>query len=221
MMPGMKKNLPVLLSALVCGLTFTSCSQFQQQQKQPAAPEEAIPDIPPPLYLGSVHQVFSSDKFALLRIIGPLPAEGTVLITHPADGSADRTGNLIVSSAQHARNSIIAADIRAGIVMKGDRVFRYRSIAAQEEQSEEEPPEATTLSGSEIDLGYTPPHIKEKLESDIARDNQNNEPAYTDEEDPAATSIQPDVPVPEPVLDTPEHNKFDDIPDNISDWDSM
>lgn len=220
-MTGMKNNLPVLLSALVCGLTFTSCSPFQQQEKQPAAPDEAIPDIPPPLYLGTVHQVFSTDKFALLRIIGPLPTEGTVLITHPADGSADRIGNLIVSSAQHARNSIIAADIRAGIVMKGDRVFRYRNIAAQEEQSAEEPAEASTLSGTEIDLGYTPPLMKEKLESDVIRDNQNNELPPTAEEDTAATSILPDVPMPEPAHETPERNKFDDIPDNISDWDSM
>ena len=215
----MKQHLFPLLILLSCQLIAPSCQQQQQQQADQPAPQKE--EAPPPLYLGTIHQVFPADNFALVRIIGPRPAEGTVLVTHPQNGSADRVGNLLVSSAMHARNSIIAADIRAGVVMKGDRVFRYRSIAAQEEQSEEEPPEATNLSGSEIDLGYTPPHIKEKLESDIARDNQNNEPAYTDEEDTAATSIQPDVPVPEPVLDTPEHNKFDDIPDNISDWDSM
>jgi hypothetical protein len=109
----MKRFLLTSLLLLGSSLQF-SCTQLQQDQKQNEQKEEAAAEIPPPLYLGSVHQVFTNDKFALLRIIGPLPPEGTVLITHPADGSTERVGNLIVSSAQHARNNIIAADIRAG-----------------------------------------------------------------------------------------------------------
>lgn len=220
----MKRYLPVFLLALVCGISFTSCSQMQQQQSEKQTKDEALPEIPPPLYLGTVHQVFSSDKFALLRIIGPQPKEGTVLIAHPADGTADRVGNLIVSSAQHARNNIIAADIRAGVVMKGDRVFRYRSIAAAPIQEEE--PEPFTMSGTEIDLGYTPPAIKEKVQqtqseqfgpepSPIVSEDDSDLPGSETTVLPTAESVAPAVPEITP------HGRFDDIPDNINDWDSM
>lgn len=220
----MKRYLPVFLLALVCNIPFTSCSQMQQQQSKTQPKEEDVPEIPPPLYLGTVHQVFSADKFALLRIIGPLPKEGTVLITHPADGTTDRVGNLIVSSAQHARNSIIAADIRAGVVMKGDRVFRYRSIAAAPIQEEE--PEPFTLTGTEIDVGYTPPEIKEKMQQEqteptgpapspvVAEDDFSHHGSETTVL-PTEEAVVPSVPEITP------HGRFDDIPDNISDWDSM
>lgn len=213
----MKRYLPAILTTLSFGLTLCSCSQLQQEQKQGTAAEEEMPNIPPPLYMGSVHQVFSADKFALLRIIGPLPPEGTVLITHPADGSADRVGNLIVSSAQHARNNIIAADIRAGLVLKGDRVFRYRSIAAA--PIEEEEPEPFTLTDTEIDVGYTPPEIKEKLQPAAKPAEAPLEPTPPPvAETTAQPENEPTVPV---IPDTPAHNKFDDIPDTISGWDSM
>lgn len=213
----MKNYLPVLLLVLGCGFSITSCS-LMQQQSESEEKEETVPEIPPPLYLGSVHQVFTSDKFALLRIIGPMPEEGTVLITHPEDGSTDRIGNLIVSSAQHARNNIIAADIRAGVVAKGDRVFKYRTIASA--PVEEEEPEPFTMSGTEIDVGYTPPEIKEKIQKSLP------EPETVREEQPAQTSTETSVlPVNEPAIpaipDTPASSKFDDIPDNISGWDSM
>lgn len=220
----MKRYLPVFLLALVCSIPLTSCSQMQQQQSKTQPKEEDVPEIPPPLYLGTVHQVFSADKFALLRIIGPLPKEGTVLITHPADGTTDRVGNLIVSSAQHARNSIIAADIRAGVVMKGDRVFRYRSIAAAPIQEEE--PEPFTLTGTEIDVGYTPPEIKEKMQQEqteptgpapspvVAEDDFSHHGSETTVL-PTEEAVVPSVPEITP------HGRFDDIPDNISDWDSM
>lgn len=215
----MKPVLPLSLIIAATAVLLSSCSQLQQQG--PEDEKQAI-EVLPPLHLGAVHQVFSADKFALLRIIGPMPAEGTVLITHPADGTADRVGNLIVSSAQHARNNIIAADIRAGVVMKGDRVFQYRNIAAAPVEEEEER-EATTLTGEELDLGYTPPDIEEKLA-----------PAPTVQE-VATEAISPEEPMPQPVTlpeeeyapeppelpATPGLPRFDDIPDNINDWDSM
>lgn len=210
----MKRYLTVLLTSLVCGLSFTSCSQLQQKQEQPPAEQETAPEIPPPLYLGTVHQVFSADKFALLRIIGPLPPEGTVLITHPADGSTERVGNLVVSSAQHARNNIIAADIRAGLVVKGDRVFKYRTIASA--PIEEEEPEAFTLTDTEIDVGYTPPEIKEKLQQAAAPEPEIAPEPVARPEAPAE-EIAPAPTLPE----TPAGSKFDDIPDTIGGWDSM
>lgn len=167
--------------------------------------------------MGSVHQVFPVDKFALLRIIGPIPPEGTVLITHPADGSADRIGNLIVSSAQHARNNIIAADIRAGQVVKGDRVFKYRSIAAA--PIEEEEPVPFTLTDTEIDVGYTPPEIKEKIQQAT---EPAEEPIAPTPSPAAATTVLPEnEPTVPNIPEIPPHNKFDDIPDTIGGWDSM
>lgn len=214
----MKRYLPVFLLALGCGLALTSCSQILQQQNKPDTEEETTPEIPPPLYLGSVHQVFPDDKFALLRIIGPMPTEGTVLITHPTDGSTERIGNLIVSSAQHARNNIIAADIRAGVVIKGDRVFKYRSIASA--PIEEEEPEPFTMSGTEIDVGYTPPEIKDNIqESQVSTEET---PVEEPAPEQAETGILPAAAPPVPAIPAPPASgKFDDIPDNISDWDSM
>ena len=219
----MKRFLPATLLILGCTLQF-SCSQLKQEQEQSDKQEETTTKTPPPLYLGSVHQVFSGDKFALLRIIGPLPPEGTVLITHPADGSVERMGNLIVSSAQHARNNIIAADIRAGVVAKGDRVFRYRSISAAAEPEEEEAPQASTLSGEELDLGYVPDGLKQLME----RNAENSTPAPNTTEEQTEYEPEPEqspeesetAPQPEPSNDR-GLPKFDDIPDDISGWDSM
>ena len=220
----MKRFLLTSLLLLGSSLQF-SCTQLQQEQKPNEQKEETAAEIPPPLYLGSVHQVFTNDKFALLRIIGPLPPEGTVLITHPADGSTERVGNLIVSSAQHARNNIIAADIRAGVVAKGDRVFRYRSITSAEEQ-EEETPAPTTLSGDELDLGYVPDGLKHLMErnnqQDETREEAQDATPDTEPENVTNTDFSEEEPAPQPI--TPANQglpKFDDIPDDISGWDSM
>ncbi len=208
----------LLLLAAPC-LLF-SCSQMQQEQK-PLQPEQAIKTAPP-LYLGSVHQVFPTDQFALLRIIGPMPREGTVLITHPADGSTARMANLIVSSAQHARNNFVAADIRAGVVAQGDLVYEYRSIAAPIEPEEEEPVPAT-LGGEDLDLGYIPPAVQALREK--AREAQK----IQEETGPEPEPVIPATVLPEEEEDAPEPQlptesglpRFDDIPDTISGWDSM
>lgn len=220
----MRRYLSILLPVLACGFSLSACSQLQQQQNSEKPAEEATPEIPPPLHLGAVHQVFSADKFALLRIIGPMPKEGTVLITHPADGSTDRVGNLIVSSAQHARNNIIAADIRAGVVMKGDRVFQYRSIAAA--PIEEEEPEPFTMTDTDIDVGYTPPAIKEKMSAAMGEVSAPEPAPVAPEEDAdiptSETTVLPtEEPVAPAVPEITPHGRFDDIPDNINDWDSM
>ena len=216
----MKPPLPqhlLLLIAATC-LQF-SCNQMQQKQ-EPAQPEQEI-KATPPLYLGSVHQVFPADQFALLRIIGPMPREGTVLITHPADGSTTRMANLIVSSAQHARNNFVAADIRAGIVAQGDRVYEYRSIATPIEPEEEEPV-PSTLGGEELDLGYIPPAVQALREK--ARQAQQPQEAPIPETEPVvpATVLPEEDEAPEPQLPTESGlPRFDDIPDTISGWDSM
>ena len=213
----MNRFLSALLLSLGCTLVFSACSQLAQQQEPQKEEQANEADIPPPLYLGTVHQVFSNDKFALLRIIGPIPPEGTVLISHPDDGTASRMGNLVVSSAQHARNSIIAADIRAGVVMKGDRVFKYRSISATEEE-EEENPEPFTLTDVQIDTEVAQHDIREKLKlttGELKPEQPEEAPSSTE------TTILPDEPVAPAIPDTPASNKLDDIPDTLGGWDSI
>lgn len=229
----MKHALFPFLILLGCTLQF-SCSQNQQQTHQDSDSQAATEKAPPPLYLGTVHQVFPDDKFVLLRMIGPRPAEGTVLITHPEDGSAARVGNLVVSSAQHVRSSIIAADIRAGVIRKGDRVFQYRNIAAAPVQEQEEPepePETFTLSGDQIDLGYVPPEVRARREK-LAKLREQQAPrpvepveTIAQEENPAPGFVpeeEDNSPAPAPDFEVPQGlPKLDDVPDTISGWDAM
>ena len=228
----MKQHLFPLLILLSCQLIAPSCQQQQQQQADQPAPQKE--EAPPPLYLGTIHQVFPADNFALVRIIGPRPAEGTVLVTHPQNGSADRVGNLLVSSAIHARNSIIAADIRAGVVMKGDRVYQYRSIAAapvEEETEEETTPEAFTLHGEEVDLGYMPPEVRARRERNAklaeAAESAAQLPQQTPQTQPVATATTIETPEDDnqpsmPEITTPVGMPgIDSVPDDISGWDSM
>ena len=227
----MKHTLLPLLLLLGCALQF-SCSQNQQQPKEGTGSQTAAEKTPPPLYMGTMHQVFPDDKFVLVRMIAPRPAEGTVLITHPGDGSSVRVGNLVVSSAQHTGSSIIAADIRAGVVMNGDLVFQYRNIAAAPIKEEEEPEQESeifTLSGEQIDLGYVPPEVKARREK-LARlrEQENNTPAEpTEPATPEAPPAPSFVPEEEDNAPTPDFAipqglpKLDDVPDTIGEWDAM
>lgn len=212
----------LLLSGLVL---LCSCSTTQQQTPGEATSPSDVKPMPPQ-YLGSVHQVFPEDKFVLLRIIGPMPTEGTVLITHPADGSTSRMANLIVSSAQHARNHFVAADIRAGVVAQGDRVFKYRSIAADPIEPEPEPVEIPTFSEEGLDLDYVPPSVQARREQQQSAARQQ-EPADEEQETVAPAVILPEEEDDEgmspvlPQVPTQGLPQFDDIPDTISGWDSM
>jgi hypothetical protein len=208
---------------LLSSTCLISCSQFQQQKHEPAGQESTQEE--PPLYLGSVHQVFQGDKFALLRIIGPIPGEGTVLITHPADGYTARMGNLIVSAAGSGGKNIIAADIRAGVIMKGDLVFKYRSISAEEEEeTTEERPDPGTLTETNLDTDYMPQDVAEKLQR--VRMEAEEAPAATLQPEPAMseatvegapqyTPAEPSIPMPT------ERGRLDDIPDTIGGWDAI
>ena len=219
----MTKLFPLTLLLILGGLQ-TSCSFFQQQKHHDEEQTEESVKTPPPLHLGAVHQVYRN--FALLRIIGPMPREGTVLISHPADGSSDRMGNLVVSSAQHRRGNIIAADIRSGWVMKGDRIFLYRSIldeATEDEEAipdENQPvPEAPEDDHTEIDIpdfnsvpvvteaGTNPLDIPAPLHT--TPELQQDAPSLPEEEAPAATEV-PKKGIPSKLLD---------IPDTLDGWD--
>lgn len=207
-----------LVLALACAQP--SCSVFQQQKH--AAEEEKDEEkakIPPPLHLGAVHQVIPERNFALLRIIGPMPKEGTVLISHPADGAIDRVGNLIVSGGQHRRGNIIVADIRAGTVIKGDRVFLYRSITAGNEE-EELPQEEEETAAAETDI--TPEESLPDFNSTSVISDVGHSPFITTvrpEQEPQIAPIPEPEPQPqqEPVRsDIPD--KLLDVPDTLDGW---
>ncbi len=201
----MKKIFTIAIASLA--LLMGACQQSKPQGK-PGDQGKVLP----PLHLGAVHQVYPEQGFVLLRIIGPMPKGGTVLITHPADGSNTRVGNLVVTSDQPARNNIIAADIRSGNVMKGDRVFMYRNIAAPDEKPEEDSSTPATTTPATPATTPTP-----------AAPTGSTTPAATEEDDTPAESTTSETAPRGPVIrdrkdhKTPAH--IFDIPDDINDWD--
>lgn len=198
-------------------LLLPSCSLFQQQGKDKEESEEKVV-IPPPLHLGAVHQVYPEKGFALLRMLGPIPAPGTTLITHPADGSNDRVGNLCIADISSSRNGMIAADIRSGTVVKGDRVFLYREIAPPEPQEQEDP--QADIPPAQPDAGGDDTVLTEDdspIRPDAAPTPSLPEPQQVD------TTVLPDVPSSAPTVDTPDGipDSIRDIPESINDWENM
>ncbi len=194
----------IATAAVLVSVLFSGCQW--QQKTQNSAPEETEENVLPPLYLGTVHQVYPEQGFVLLRIIGPLPGPGTVLITHPADGSNTRIGNLMVTSDHPTRNRIIAAEVRSGNLMKGDRVFLYRNIAQPEEKPETE----------ETQEPAAPVVIPSAPESVLPSDTPP-ETATFDEEPVVEEPVEKPKKKPQQTQETPQH--ILDIPDNIDDWD--
>ena len=210
--------LTVMAAAAVLVMS-TSC-QHQQQQSQPSENKEEKEEIKvlPPMHLGAVHQVYPEQKFALLRIIGPMPRGGTVLITHPADGSNVRIGNLVVSSDFNARGNIITADIRSGEVVQGDRVFQYRNISHTEETPESEA--ATQNAYRPIFDSISPEEVEAARlqEGEPERISQTPEEDDTIPETPAQSPELPSTTAPAttPAVDVPSY--LDEIPDDIHGW---
>ena len=168
----------------------------------------------PPLHLGAVHQVYPEQGFALLRIIGPVPKGGTVLISHPMDGTNSRIGNLIVSSEFATRNNIIAADIRSGTVMKGDRVFQYRNLSSA--QNDEVPEDADSGNIERPILDTVPDSVIMEAEEEKLQATQESSDDVVVEH--TFTTPKPEVAQPSPV-DTPNVPSYlEDIPDDISGW---
>lgn len=216
----------------VC-LLLSSCSLFEQKSEEAQKEaEKKMAVVPPPLHLGAVHQVFPDQHFALLRIIGPMPAEGATLITHPPDGATDRVGNLCVSSGQHVRGSMIAADIRSGTVVKGDRVFLYQRIAPPEGKEQDDAPEtAEEETGNDDTIIETSAATATGAATDSA--TSETDAAADDTADEEAPSPNPAAVDPGPAIETtilPKDNdvpsaptapspRLEGIPDDISGWD--
>lgn len=212
---------------LLAPLLLVGACQQQQQLAQAEEQEAQKPKTPPPLHLGAVHQVYPEQNFALLRIIGPMPGPGDTLITHPADGSNSRIGNLVISTGQPTRNNIIAADIRSGTVVKGDRVFRYRNVAgytapSQNTETTDQEDIAEEVAPAVADTSIAP---EEESVSNM-RDEDFPEPILNREDDDTHDTVveaapQPSVPV-TPASPTPQQaapSYLNDIPDDISQWD--
>ncbi len=211
------------ITALLFSLSLlpTACIQQQQQQQRQQEKTEAKPKMLPPLHLGAVHQVYPEQGFALLRIIGPMPGPGVTLITHPADGSSERSGNLCSSSQQPSRDGIIAADIRSGTVVKGDRVFRYRNVATNDSSGDviaAERPTGLAPEASEPDLEVAPiPPPVEEEQTPVSL--QTSSPAAVETTVLPTTAPQAadsDPGAPGAPASAPGY--LDSIPDNIDDW---
>lgn len=205
---------------------LNSCSTVQQRAESTERETDAQEvKIPPPLHLGAVHQVIPEKNFALLRIIGPMPREGTVLISHPADGASDRVGNLLVSGGQHRRGNIIVADIRSGTVIKGDRVFLYRSIAenSQEEEISEEDSTVSDESDTLVDNGgeeqlpdfNTTAAVSDVGLSPFSLPTQTEPISQSTDTGPFESETQQEK-HPEPRIGVPD--KLLDIPDTLDGW---
>lgn len=212
---GMSRFNIATAAVLMCVLSI-SCQQ-QQRPGSETDTETGEQQMAPPIHLGAVHQVYPEQNFALLRIIGPMPKSGTVLITHPMDGTNSRIGNLIVSSEFAARNGIIAADIRSGTVVKGDRVFQYRNISRRNEQERED---ESTESVAHPILDTVPDSVVKEMEAtpEPLPEEPSDAPTATEPHEPEFTpqpELQPTTP--DSGSNTPPAY-LDEIPDDISGW---
>lgn len=126
------------LACLLCGCSFVQRHFFPDSTQENRS--ERKKELPPS-YLGTVHQVYPSRHFALLRIIAPVALRpGVTLITHPVDGSTSRIGNLVISEQSQPNRHIFVADIRSGSVESGDCVYLYRNISQQPDSKEQRSP---------------------------------------------------------------------------------
>lgn len=203
-----------LLPLLPLLLALSSCSVWQQQGATDDDESRSLP--PAPQYLGTVHQVYPAQKFALLRIIGPIPTPGTTLISHPADGSTVRMGNLVVAEDAAPRSNILAADIRSGTVASGDRVFLYRNISPPD-VDEKKPAEQSNLQQSEV--APAPLSVHTAGTANTPQPAVPAAPALPPEpEKTEAVTPRPALPLP-PDVPTQAPSYLQDIPSDISQWD--
>ena len=204
---------------LVCALLVAlcaSCSSMWTQNKP--REEETKRKALPPLHLGAVHHVYPEQKFALLRIIGPMPSPGTTLISHPVDGSTSRIGNLVVAENSKPRNGMLVADIRSGTVVSGDRVFMYRDVAPPEQTETHITPHADTVEDSSFSPKPPPLQIRTtgtaQLTTDTDKPDANTAAPIPD---PIPVNGPHSMPSPSSTPSTiPDYLK--DIPDDINGW---
>ncbi len=176
---------------------------------------------PKPIYIGTVQQVYPDHNFALVRLARMVPKAGTTLISHPADGTNLRLGNLTVS-AEKINNSVsrmIAADIRGGTVVSGDAVYIYENIIPNDAKKQEV---ADEIALKENDFFEDPIAAVAEVQAE-AQDTEEQVPAWLDENEtapapaPAITSPTP-VPAKKTTSDPALPSFIKDIPDRIEGW---
>ena len=202
----------LLPTAALLLLLPTAC---QQQQKPTDTKANATKKTPPPQYLGSVFQVYPDKGLALLRIIGPVPEEGETLITHPTNGSTERIGNLSVNASRNARSGIVAATVRSGTVVGGDRVYRYREIAQPEAKDQQVPEEQTAPAKPEVIASLLP---DAPADTPSFLPPSNNAPVSNPfglKDKPEESESTSSAPIPPANTEPPKY--IQDIPDTISD----
>lgn len=146
MYPELMRNASLMSLLLLPALSLLPACQTQREEE----PERQKTDEPAPLYLGTVNQVLSDRGFVILRFIGPVPASGATLITHPADGSNTRVGNLVLSDISQARGNFATASIRSGTVVAGDAVYLYRDVLRHPGKEQQSGTAGLPVGGSTI-----------------------------------------------------------------------
>lgn len=146
MYPELMRNASLMSLLLLPALSLLPACQTQREEE----PERQKTDEPAPLYLGTVNQVLSDRGFVILRFIGPVPASGATLITHPADGSNTRVGNLVLSDVSQARGNFATASIRSGTVVAGDAVYLYRDVLRHPGKEQQSGTAGLPVGGSTI-----------------------------------------------------------------------
>ncbi len=146
MYPELMRNASLMSLLLLPALSLLPACQTQREE----VPERLKTDEPAPLYLGTVNQVLSDRGFVILRFIGPVPTSGATLITHPADGSNTRVGNLVLSDVSQARGNFATASIRSGTVVAGDAVYLYRDVLRHPGKEQQSGTAGLPLSGNTL-----------------------------------------------------------------------
>ena len=225
------KYITLILLACMVG-TLNSCSYLRRiffKQETATRSEQKKKDLPP-LYLGTVHQVYAGQHFALLRIIGPTPRPGATLISHPQDGTNSRLGNLVVTDDTPPRRGIIVADIRSGEVAGGDFVYLYRSISQQEDVMER--PIDISAPTSNEQAPDMPLNVRTRPVQTPGTDNSPtnklieqalSEPGAQEGSGSPASSVETQRPRQQqphmPKLPDRAPSYLDSIPDDINQWD--
>lgn len=210
----------ILIAATACSLT-SGCSYLQRHffpKKDSAARTERKKEQPP-MYLGTVHQVYPGKNFALLRIIGPMPRPGVTLISHPQDGSTSHMGNLVVTADSAPNRGIVLADIRSGSVQPGDFVYQYRSIAPEVSAADNRVDQVVTEAQENAQLTTPQLYVNTTHPEPVGGVEQGAVNAPAAPAQPSSGSL-PMAPAPTRTGEPEQAPSYlDDIPNDINQWD--
>lgn len=147
-----------------------------------------------------------------------VPKEGTTLISHPADGSNLRLANLCIS-AEKIDNSVsrmIAADIRSGLVARGDAVYIYTDVLPQEPQ---EAQLDDVIITEDTPINPAEEAFIEDPVATIAKQQELEKEAEATT--PVIPATTPALPKPTSKADPTLPSFIQDIPDRIEGWENL